>query len=170
MVEALGSPVYEVKQDSQWYKDEKQRRKDTKLFFKRIQARFGMNDGFAFYHSNYFGIHAGTDDFEKFKGELLKNPSEKDDFHPFRKRSKYYKELQEMLSEIKEVYPFKPHDELGLNNVKSSHWIKDRWFYQVRNKAHVKSEGDVMPVDYNEYLKLVMGVWEEQKDQEKENE
>lgn len=161
----LDSPVYEVNPDSQWYQDKKQQREDIETFFKTIRERFGMGDGFSFYHKEYFGIHGNTKDYEKFKDELLKNPTEKNDFYPFKKRSVFYKEINELLKKVKEVYPFKPHDELGLNNVSASQWIGDRWFFQVKDTTMVKGN-DVIPVIYKEYLQLVMDRLDEEAEDE----
>lgn len=152
-MQTLDAPVYEVHQDSQWYKAVKKRNEDRKVFFKRIKEEFGLGSGFSYYHSTYFGIAGGTDAFNKYRKELLKNP--KDGFYPFRKSSKVYKAIHEMLEKIETVYPFQSHDEFGLNNVTASQWLGNRWFFGVRDPKHVVSK-IADPIDYKDYLKIVM--------------
>lgn len=152
-MQTLDAPIYEVNQDSDWYKRESKRKQDTKEFFEKIKEKFGLSDGFGFYHSEYFGIHGGTKDYEVFKDELLKNPDK--DFYPFKKRSKYFKEIKEMIEQIEDRNPFKSHDVLGLNNISASQWVGDKWFFQVKNEQLVKGN-EVTPIDYKDYLKFVM--------------
>lgn len=154
-METLGSPIYEVKQDSKWYQDKKKRNEEIDKFFDAFEEKYGVRKGFSFYHADYFGIQEDSEAFEQFKDELLKNPTEKSGFHPFKKRSKYYKEIQTLIKQITEINPFKPHDQLGLNNVVASQWINDRWFFQVRNQQLVDGD-EIVPIDYKDYLKIVM--------------
>lgn len=155
-MQTLDAPVFEVNQDSEWYKNKKQQKEDTKNFFKIIKEKYGLSDGFAFYHSDYFGIYGGTKDYETYKNELVKTPTEKDDFYPFKKRSKYYKEIKELIQQITEIYSFKSHDVFGLNNVSASQWVGDRWFFGVNNEEYIKEHKEIVPIDYKEYLKIVM--------------
>lgn len=159
-MQTLDAPVYEVKQDSDWYKKALKRRSDIDKFFEIVKEKYGFGSGFSFYHSEYFGIHSGTKDYETYKDELLKTPdSNNKSFYPFKKRSKYFNEIKNLIAQIEEVSPFKAHDVLGLNNVKASQWIGDRWFYQVKNEQHVKGD-EVTPIDYKDYLKVVMNTLE----------
>ena len=56
-----------------------------------------------------------------------------------------------MIAQIQEVSPLKAHDVLGMNNVKASHWIGDRLFYQVKHEQYVKGN-EASPIDYKEYF------------------
>jgi hypothetical protein len=152
-MQTLDAPIYEVKQDSDWYKSAKKRNCDIDNFFIAFNEKYGIEKGFVFYHSDYFGVHAGTEAYEFFKEEILKNPD--GDFYPFRKRSKYYKEIKELLDQIEDRNPFRSHDVFGLNNVTASQWIGDRWFYGVKDSKPVKGV-EVAPIDYKTYLKVVM--------------
>jgi hypothetical protein len=151
----LGEPVYEVRQDSQWHQDKKQQYEDIQKFFKTIKEKYGLEEGFGFYHADYFGIHSGTKAFDTFKNELVKNPTEDGDFYPFKKRSTYFKEIKELIQQIKWISPFKSHDVFGTNNVTASQWIGDRWFFQVKNVKEIKGE-EVIPLIYKDYLKIVV--------------
>lgn len=153
-MDTLASPVYEVKQDSDWYKSMKKRRSDIDNFFVSFKQKYGIDKGFGFYHSEYFGVHAGTEAYEFFKGEVLKNP-DSNGFYPFRKRSKYFKEIKELLNQIEENSPFRSHDIFGLNNISGSQWIGDRWFFGVKHEQHVKGD-EVDPIEYKSYLRVVM--------------
>lgn len=156
-METLGSPVYEVKQDSEWYIKEMKRRNDVNKFFDKFEEKYGIRKGFSYYHSEYFGVYGGTEAYELFKDDVVKNPT-KDDWYAFKKRSKYFKEIKELLEKIEKVSPFHSHDVLGLNNVVASQWIGDRWFFQIKNEKFVKDteHKEVAPIDYKEYLKFVM--------------
>ncbi|WP_137743386.1 hypothetical protein [Robertmurraya siralis] len=153
-METLDSPVFEVKQDSEWYKAQVRRRNDINKFFDAFEEKYGVRKGFSFYHPDYFGVYGDTETYEVFKNELVKNPT-KDNWYAFKKRSKYYKEIKSLLVNIEEVSPFKAHDVLGLNNVVAGQWINGRWFYQIKKEDLVKSD-EVTPIDYKEYLKYVM--------------
>lgn len=150
----LNAPVYEVKQDSQWYKQKVKQKSDIKKFFEKVNSEYFKDNGFSFYHSEHFGIQAESKDLETYKDEVSKNPN-KDGVHIFKKRSKYFKIFKELLDQIEEVYPFKAHDVFGLNNLTASQWIDNRWFFGAKNEKYVKGD-EVEPIDYKEYLKLVM--------------
>lgn len=53
-METLDAPIYEIKQESDWYKTEKKRREDINKFFDEFEATYGIKNGFSFYHSEYF--------------------------------------------------------------------------------------------------------------------
>jgi hypothetical protein len=150
----LDAPIYEVKQDSEWYQKQVKRRTDIEEFFKKMNSEYFKDNGFSFYHSEWFGVQGDSKDYETFKDELMKNPN-KDGVHIFKKRSKYFKVFKELLEKIEEVSPFKTHDVFGLNNVKASHWVGDRWFFSVK-RDELKNGDEVTPIDFKEYLGLVM--------------
>lgn len=60
-----------------------------------------------------------------------------------------------MIEQIEEVYPFRSHDELGLNNMTGRQWIGDRWFFGVKTEQLVNGDS-VVATDYKDYLKIVM--------------
>ncbi len=153
-MQALDAPIYEVKPDSQWYKSQKKRRSDIDEFFKKVKEQFNLGEGFGFYHSEYFGVHYGTPEYEQYKSEVVKNGDK--GFHAFKKRSTYYKPIKELLEQIEKVSPFKAHDTFGLNNVSASQWINGRFFYGVKNEQLIKVHDEVTPVDYKDYLQVVM--------------
>lgn len=153
-MKTLDAPVYQVKQDSDWYKSVIKQKEEVRAFFKDFKDKYGVREGFGFYHTEYFGAHKGTEAYDFFKDEVLKNPT-KDGFYAFKKRSKYFKEIKEMLEKIELSDPFKSHDVLGLNNVSASQWLGDKWFFQVKDENLVKSD-EVVPVDFKEYLAVVM--------------
>jgi len=153
-MQTLDAPIYEVKQSSGWYKSKIKHRSDINDFFDAFEKKFGFKEGFSFYHFEYFGVYGGTEVYEFFKNELVKN-ADKDNWYAFKKRSKYFKEIKELIEQIEKVNPFKLHDVLGLDNVSASQWLDDRWFFGVKNEKHVKGD-EVVPIDYKDYLSLVM--------------
>ncbi len=163
-MQTLDSPVYEVKQDSQWYKDTIETREKRAEFFETLNKDYFQDNGFAFYHDEYFGVYGSSRDYETYKDELKKNP-DKNGIYIFKKRSKHYQVFSEMLKEVeKKDDPFKRMDVFGLNNTKASQWINGRWFWQVKDLSQVKGD-EVEPIDYKDYLKICM----EQIDKEKAN-
>lgn len=153
-MQTLDAPVYEVKQDSEWYKSEVRRKNGINNFFNTFKEKYGIDKGFGFYHSEFFGVHAGTEAYEYFKDEVLKNP-DSNGFYPFKKRSKFYKEINELLEQIEDKNPFKSHDVLGMNNTTASQWLGDRWFYGVKNGQFVTGD-EVTPIEFKDYLEVVM--------------
>lgn len=156
-MQPIDAPVYEVKQDSEWYQTRIKRKSQTKEFFNKVNSKYFKDSGFVFYHSEYFGVQGDSADYETYKEELLKNPN-KDGVYIFKKRSHYYKILNELLEKIEKESPFKVHDVFGLNNVSYSQWIKRRWFFSVKNENLIKDvkHKEIAPVNYKEYLQLVM--------------
>ena len=156
MAQTLDAPVYEVKQDSEWYIETKARNKRQDEFFKEINTTYFEDRGFAYYHSEYFGVDKRSKDYEKYKDELLKNP-DKNGIYIFKKKSKYVPIFKEMIAKVGEKNPFKSHDVFGANNLKQSQWIGDRWFFSVKNEEYIKDpKEEVQSIDYKEYLKVVM--------------
>ncbi|APH36031.1 hypothetical protein BHE96_10775 [Bacillus subtilis] len=152
-MQTLNAPIYEVKQESNWYKAEKKRKEGINTFFDKFEEKYGVEEGFAFYHSEYFGVYEGTEAYELFKNDIVKNP--KDGFYAFKKRSKHFNEIKSMIEQIEKVSPFRSHDELGFNNMTGRQWIDDRWFFGVKSEQLVKGD-NVVAIDYKDYLKIVM--------------
>lgn len=162
-MQTLDAPVFEVKQDSDWYKNEVERRKKTKEFFNKIRNDYIEDNGFAFYHESHFGIYADSKDYETYRDELTKHP-DKNGLHTFKKRSTHYKVFKEMLEEIPSNNPFKPHDVFGSNNMNQSQWLRGRWFYSVKDENRVPENSigiEIEPISYKKYLEIVMDVIEE---------
>jgi hypothetical protein len=153
-MQTLDAPVYEVKQDSEWYKNRVKRDLQIKEFFKKINAEYFKDNGFSFYHSEWFGVQGDSADYETYKDEVMKNPN-KDGVHIIKKRSKYFAIFKELLEQIDDSSPFKSHDVLGFNNISGSQWVGNRWFFGVKHEEFVKGE-EVTLIDYKEYLKVVM--------------
>ncbi|AME04828.1 hypothetical protein [Bacillus sp. SDLI1] len=153
-METLDAPIYEIKQESDWYKTEKKRREDINKFFDEFEATYGIKDGFSFYHSEYFGVRAGTEAYDLFKDEVVKNPT-KSGFYAFKKRSKYFTDIRSMLEKIEEANPFKGHDVFGRNNITASQWVGDRWFFGVRDEKRVNGE-EALAIDFKDYLKIIL--------------
>lgn len=160
-METLDAPVFEVKQDSEWYKETAKRKEAQKEFFKEVNEEYFTDNGFVFYHEEYFGIDGDSKDYEMYKSELKKHP-DKNNIYIFKKRSKYYPIFKEKLAKFQNKYsPFKAHDVLGMNNMTASQWVDGRWFYGVKNADQVEGR-EVEPIDYKEYLKIVMDALEEE--------
>ncbi|MDW8515095.1 hypothetical protein [Priestia flexa] len=156
-MQTLDAPVYEVNPESDWYKSASRRKEDITNFFNKFEEKYGVKEGFSFYTSEYFGVYEGTEAYELFKNDILKK--QKDGFYPFKKRSKHFREIKTLIDQIEKVNPFKTHDVLGLNNISASQWVGDRWFFGVKHKEYVKGN-EVTPIDYKEYLKVVMNTLE----------
>jgi hypothetical protein len=154
MTSTLNAPVFEVKQDSEWYKYTKARLQREKEFFAELNKTFFEDNGFSYYHGEHFGVSGDSKDYEKYKDEVLKNP-DRNGVHIFRKRSKYTAIFIEMMKGIDDKNPFKPHDVFGRNNLRASQWLGDRWFFGAKVADKVVGE-EVEEIDYKEYLKLVM--------------
>lgn len=156
MTQPIDAPVYEVKQDSEWYIETKARLQREDEFFKEINSTYFEDRGFAYYHAEHFGVDGKSKDYEKYKDELLKNP-DKNGIYIFKKKSKYVPIFKEMIAKVGEKNPFKSHDVFGVNNLKYSQWIGDRWFFSVKNEEYIKDpKEEVQPIEYKEYLKVVM--------------
>ncbi|CAM4275734.1 hypothetical protein [Bacillus manliponensis] len=88
-----------------------------------------------------------------FKEEVSKKPKKKD-FHPFKKRSKYYEEIKSCIEQIEEISPFRSHDALGINNISGSHWLGGRWFFGVKNEGievmKVYTDGEYEVIEYED--------------------
>lgn len=159
MTSTLNAPVFEVKQDSEWYQYKKAQTQRERSFFKEILSNYFEDNGFSYYHDDHFGVSGDSKDFEKYKDELTKNP-DRNGVHTFKKKSKHYPIFREMLKDVVDKDPFKPHDVFGRNNLKASHWLGDRWFYGVKDASKVLNN-EVEPIDYKEYLKVFMDSSEE---------
>lgn len=161
MSQTLDAPVYEVKQDSEWYIETKARNERETEFFKEINSTYFNDRGFAYYHSEHFGVNGRSEDYEKYKDELLKNP-DKNGVYIFKKKSKFVPIFKEMIAKVGDKNPFKSHDVFGTNNLKASQWIGNRWFFSVKREEYIKDpSGEVQPIDYKEYLALLMSSLED---------
>lgn len=159
-MQTLDAPIYEINQDSEWFKSEKKRREDMNGVFKELADKYELGEGFSYYHSEYFGIYSGTEAYKKYKDELVKNP-DKNGWHAFRKLSKYFSEIKTILNKVEERNPFMAHDVLGLNNISASQWVDGRWYFGVKNIELIKDHNIVTPIDFKDYLKIVMNALEE---------
>lgn len=157
-MQTLDTPIYEVNQDSEWYRKMRKKREDQEEFFKKVKSEYDLGEGFGFYHSEYFGVHYGTKEYDTYKDEVVKNGDK--GFHSFKKRSKLYNPIKKLIEQIEQVSPFKSHDTFGLNNIAASQWIGDRWFYGVKDEKHIKDTSEISPIDYKDYLKIVMDALE----------
>lgn len=159
-MKTLDSPVYEVDQNSEWFKANIQEKERLKQIFKEFEEKYGTSHGFGIYHEEYFGVKHGTPAFEIFKDDLKKNADNEHGFHSFKIRTQSYKDIKEMVKGFEKTSSFKSHDVFGFNNATRSHWVKDRWFYQVNDPELVTSD-EVKSINYKDYLDLVMETIEE---------
>lgn len=160
-MKTLEEHIYEVNQDSDWYKKKDKQFDDINNFYRIIKEKYGFEEGFVFYHSGYFGIKYGTQDYEKFKDELLKN-SNKDGIHIFKKKSKFNQIMKELLDEVEEISPFKAHDTFGLNNTRGSQWVNGRWFFSIKDQENINQFGEISKVDFKDYLKVLTDALEKE--------
>jgi hypothetical protein len=160
-MKTLDEHIYEVNQDSDWYKKKDKQFDDINNFYRIIKEKYGFEEGFVFYHSEYFGIEYGTPDYEKFKDELLKN-SNKDGIHIFKKKSKFNQIMKGLLDEVEEISPFKVHDTFGLNNTRGSQWVNGRWFFSIEDPENINQFGEISSVEFKDYLKVVMDALEKE--------
>lgn len=161
----LGEPLYEVAKESQYYKDRFEYRRLQPIVGKLVED---IEDEFMFkrgslviWSSNKFGLRNREDQMSW--NDQLKVNYENEGTRLFKKRSKNYKELQEKikttdvdtLNEL--VNPFTFHDICGMNNCKSSHWVSDRWFFEVKDEDRLTTDGspDYKKADWNEYIELL---------------
>lgn len=156
-MKTLDAPVYEIKQNSEWYISTVKRRLQIKEFFQKVNSEYFTDNGFSFYTSEHFGIQGCSKDYETYKDEVMKNPN-KDGVHIFKKRLKFYELFKGMIEQIEETNPFKSTDVFGLNNLSASQWIGERWFFGVRNSEYIKDKEskEITSIEYKDYLKIVM--------------
>lgn len=160
---ALSAPIYEVKQDSDWYKETVDREKKIKEASEIIKEKnYFPHEGFVLFTSMSFGVRAANSDAELYDDQLLKK-ADRNGIRMFKKKSPIKKEIQEIFGDIEGENPFKIYDVFGLNNAKKSQWIGDRWFFQVKNDDVVKKnetalENEIREVPYQEYLSLLQKV------------
>lgn len=174
-MQTLSEPLFELNPESESYKKFKAK-KDAQPrineIFKSVANEFDYEiKEFAFYGSGGFGFYYGTNGYEKFKDELVKN-ADKNNVHKFKVSSKTFKQMSPKFVEIDNILhtvsPFALHDIFGLNNLTASQWIGDRFFVEVKNADRTKEllvsdrrkkNFEVEPVKeitYKEYLQLVM--------------
>lgn len=163
ILSALSEPVFKLNQDSEIYKNIK-KRKDRQVEIDKlidgIANEYGFDaKEFNYYNSNRFGFLEQSEAFEKFKDNLTKN-SDRNGVFTFKKNTKCFKEISEMMKGIDEIHnlvsPFALHDVFGLNNVNRSQWIKDGYFVEVKDSKRAKLSKSATEVDYKEYLELLL--------------
>lgn len=173
-MQTLDSPMYEVNQESEYYKKSKAR-KDLQgrvnEILDEVASALGFDvTEFDYYSSGSFGFKWTTKAYDKFKDQLTKH-SDRNGIHTFKKPTAGYKTISKMLKEIDEINkdknPFALHDIFGINNLKASQWVEDRLFVGVKDAETTEKmlirEGrskqypvePVKAMDYKEYLILV---------------
>src|SRR5690625_4599184 len=103
---ALSEPLYELDQESKYYKNLK-KRKDTQSqvddIIEKIAETYGFESkDFAYYHAKHFGFMSGTSSVEKFREHLTKN-SDRNGVYTFKKNTKFYKEISEKMNEVDSI-------------------------------------------------------------------
>lgn len=154
MANALSAPVYEVRQDSEWYQQKFKRRQLLADFFKEINNTYFKDNGFSFYSSTRFGVHKDSRDFEMYKNELKKQPTEHG-VHLFKENTVHYKVFKELLQQIGDDDPFKSHNVFGINNISKQQWVGDRWFFGVKDESQIEGN-EAQAIDYKKYLTILM--------------
>ncbi|MBM7598189.1 vacuolar-type H+-ATPase catalytic subunit A/Vma1 [Virgibacillus halotolerans] len=174
-MEALSEPLFEINQESKYYKTKKEikdSRPKMHKILKEIANEFEFKlDDFARYGARGFGFYQYTDSYEKYEDKLTKN-ADRNGVHTFKKATQEYKAISPRLVEIErienKVNPFTLHDIFGLNNLKASQWLGDRFFVEVKSAEETKKkvsdpkrsiEFEIEPVkeiSYKEYLQLLM--------------
>ena len=172
-MKTLNEPMYEINQDSEYYKKAKWR-KDQQGRVNEIITSVALEYGFEpealqIYSHSCFGFKWHAPDVDKFREHLTKK-SDRDGIHSFKKTSKLFKEISPKLKEItdidRSVSPFALHEIFGLNNLVASQWIENRLFISVKDQMHTKkllnSENrslrypvePIKHISYKEYLQL----------------
>ena len=174
-MQTLSEPLYEINQESEYYKKAKWKKDQNKRINEIIDElanELGFDgEEFRFYGSGGFGFEYNSNGYEKFKDQLTKNP-DSNGIYTFKKSSKTYKIANPKLIEIdkiqQSVSPFALHDIFGWNNLKASQWIDDRLFIEVKNsevtvkKIMSESRSKQYPIEpvkeipYKEYLQLIL--------------
>lgn len=161
-MDALSAPIFEVRQDCDWFKEVSESRERGAAFFREINKTHFKDNGFAYYNEEKFGVSRDSKDYEVYQNELKKHP-DKNGIHEFKKTSKHYKYFKEKLKGIEHnVSPFKTHDVFGMNNIRYKQWLDNRWFFEVKDKDLVTNqyalENEIREVPYQEYLSLLQKI------------
>lgn len=174
-MQTLNEPIFEVNQESDFYKKSKER-KDKRPRINEILNEIANTVGFDVEEFQYYGCYGfgfsyGSDGYEKFKDQLMKN-ADRNGVYKFKKTSAVFKEISKKLEEVDKinniVNPFEIHDIFGINNVTAAQWLGDRYFVEVKhkktteifiNKPDRSRQYKVEPikeVSYKDYLQLVL--------------
>lgn len=174
-MEALSEPLFEINQDSDYYKKIKEV-KDARPRINKVLQEIGEELGFdskefAYYGSAGFGFYGNSTAFDKFENELTKKP-DRNGVYLFKKRTSSYKKISPKLLELEKinrsVSPFALHDIFGLNNLKASQWVGDRYFVEVKSASVTRDKVSsperikqyaiepVKEMEYKQYLLLVV--------------
>lgn len=174
-MKTLNSPLYELNQDSEYYKilkEVKDSQPKINEIIREIAELVGFESKeFLYYGSRGFGFYRNSLAYEKFENQLTKNP-DGNGVYKFKRTSPTYKIISPKVLEIEriknKVNPFALHDMLGYNNLVASQWVEDRFFVEVKsedtterilNADERRKQYEIEPVkevSYKEYLELVM--------------
>lgn len=174
-MKTLNSPLFEVNQESDYYKKVKDRHdKNSRVneILAEVAKTLEVNlDEFSYYSSSRFGFSKYTAAFDKYKEQLTKN-ADRNGIHTFKMKTPGLKLIGPMLKEIDEINssnnPFEIHDIFGWNNLTASHWIEDRLFIEVIDEEITKklltsldrkTRYEVEPIkeiSYKEYMSLAL--------------
>lgn len=184
IMQTLDSPLYEVNQESLFYKHLSEKRdyqKKLSVVISEVAKEYGFNPSDFQYYSPYgFGFLGSSDAYDLMQEHLVKN-ADRNGLYTFKKKSKPFKDISARLLSVPEINfdPFEAHDVFGTNNLIASQRIGNRLFYEVRDaaltenavakraeraKGHEASYVEpVMEIDYTDYLKLMITTFEEEK-------
>lgn len=178
-MQTLQGPVYEIHQESDYYKVVKER-KDSNVRVNEILGgiakEFGFDSAeFFYYGSGGFGFERYSKGYEKFEVHLTKN-ADRNGIHTFKRNSIPYKKISKLLKEVYEIEekvdPFALRDIFGFNNLSASQWVGDRYFVgakseelvleriEARKSKVATKDGDdfiepIAQISYRDYLLLV---------------
>lgn len=159
-MEALSAPIFELRKDCDWYKEKVKRKEKINRAYEIIKERDYFPSGeFALYNPTTFGIPGNSEDVDTYRSQLLKN-ADSNGIYRFRKKSQMYKDINELFKGTDIKDPFKSHDTFGVNNVRFTQWLGDRFFVQVKNADVTRGnktalQNEIREVPYAEYLKVL---------------
>lgn len=174
-LKTLNEPLFEINQDSEFFKRSNERReKQTRVneILDEVAIRIGCAvKEFNYYGSQSFGFMHDSEGYLKFRNELTKN-SDRNGLYTFKKSSKTFKLVSPMMEEIDDirniVSPFELHHVVGMNNAVATQWIAGRMFvgvkdievarYEITKLGRMKEYPvePLKPIEYHEYLKLFL--------------
>ncbi|MFY0516437.1 hypothetical protein ACOMCU_01210 [Lysinibacillus sp. UGB7] len=185
-MQTLDAPLYEVDQESIFYKHSLEKRdyhEKLSMVIGEIAEAYGFNgNDFRYYGPYKFGFLGSSDAYDLTQEHLVKN-EDRNGVYAFRKSSKPYKDISARLLSVPEINfnPFEVHDVFGSNNLIASQWVGDRLFYGVKDasqtedvvakraasaKEHGKTYVEpVVKIDHKDYLKLIIAALEEKEEE-----